>query len=87
MLQKLGDEDGWAYFEALDKNIEYYSKRGVDPHEKTAAGEFAIGITPLDSKTNTLAEEQNCTIIYPEDGIPCIPEGVAVFTNQGFPGE
>ena len=79
LLQKKGEEEGWKYFTALNDNVKYYSKRGGDPREKTAQGEVAIGITPMDKKTEKLATEQGCSLVYPEDGIPYVPEGVAVF--------
>mgnify|MGYP000934914954 CR=1 FL=1 len=79
MLQKKGEDEGWKYFTALNENVKYYSKRGGDPREKTAQGEVAIGITPMDKKTEKLATENNCSLVYPEDGIPYVPEGVAVF--------
>lgn len=81
ILQTKGEEAGWEYFKALNENVDYYSKRGKDPSVKTAAGEVAIGITYLDRSISKLEEEQNVTAIYPEDGIPYVPEGVAVFKN------
>lgn len=81
ILQTKGEEAGWEYFKALNENVTYYSKRGKDPSVKTAAGEVAIGITYLDRTVSLLEEEQNVTVIYPEDGIPYVPEGVAVFKN------
>lgn len=82
LLQTKGEEEGWKYFEELNKNIEYYSKRGSDPVTKTVAGEFAIGIAPMDRAIDKMEEEQNITAVYPEDGIPYVPEGVAVFKNS-----
>lgn len=79
ILQTKGEEAGWKYFEDLNANIDYYSKRGKDPSEKTVAGEVAVGITYLDKAMEKLQEEQNVTLVYPEDGIPYVPEGVAVF--------
>lgn len=81
LLQNKGDEEGWKYFQALNKNIPFYSKRGKDPNQKTAAGEVAIGITYLDNSVEKLKEEKNVEIIYPEDGMPWMPDGVAVFKN------
>lgn len=81
ILQQKGDEEGWKYFEALNENIDYYSKRGKDPKVKTMAGEVAIGIVPMDKEVEKMHEEQNVTAVYPEDGIPYVPEGVAVFKN------
>lgn len=81
ILQTKGEEAGWEYFKALNENVDYYSKRGKDPSVKTAAGEVAIGITYIDRSVTALEEEQNVTVVYPEDGIPYVPEGVAVFKN------
>lgn len=81
ILQTKGEDAGWEYFKALNENVDYYSKRGKDPSVKTAAGEVAIGITYIDRSVTALEEEQNVTVVYPEDGIPYVPEGVAVFKN------
>ena len=74
-------EDGWEYFYALNENIAYYAKRGSDPLNKVIADEFAIGITYIDGTVEALLEEYDVTIAYPEDGLPWVPEGVAVFKN------
>lgn len=79
ILDMMGEEDGWDYLEALNENIPFYGKRGKDPEEKVVAGEFAIGIIPADKGSFDVAEENNLTVIYPEDGIPWVPEGVAIF--------
>jgi len=81
LLQAKGDE-GWAHWEAVNENVLYYSRRGSDPLNKTAAGEVAVGITYIDRKVEALAEEQGLTVIYPTDGIPFVPEGVAVFKDS-----
>lgn len=81
LLQSKGEEEGWKYFEALNKNIDYYSKRGADPSTKTAAGEVGIGITYIDGTLDELVETSNVEVIYPEDGMPYVPEGVAAFAN------
>ncbi len=81
ILDMYGEEEGWEYLEKLNENIPFYGKRGKDPEEKTVAGEFAIGIIPADKSSFTAAENNNLTVIYPEDGIPWVPEGVAVFKD------
>lgn len=85
LLQNKGEEDGWKYFEELNKNIPFYTKRGSDPKDKTLAGEATIGITPMDNSLEEMVEEQNISLVYPEDGIPWIPEGVAIFKNSNNP--
>ena len=77
LLQTKGQDEGWKYFEALNKNVDYYSKRGSDPSTKTAAGEVGIGITYI----NGTLDEADVDVIYPEDGMPYVPEGVAAFAN------
>ncbi|MDO4594704.1 MAG: ABC transporter substrate-binding protein [Tissierellia bacterium] len=82
ILDLYGEEEGWKLFEDINKNIDFYSKRGKDPQEKVAAGEFAIGIIPADKKAADVAKENNLTVVYPEDGIPWVPEGVACFKGS-----
>lgn len=81
LLQNKGKEEGWKYFEQLNKNIPSYSKRGKDPNVKTMAGEFAIGITYIDKALESQQKEKNVEIVYPSDGMPWMPDGVAVFKN------
>lgn len=80
LLDMFGDE-GWNYLAKLNENIPFYGKRGKDPQEKTVAGEFAVGIIPVDKSAFDAAEEGDLTVVYPEDGIPWVPEGVAIFKN------
>lgn len=79
ILEMMGEEEGWKYFEALNENIPYYSSRGSDPKNLTAEGEFAVGIIPADKSASDLSEELNVSVVLPEEGIPWVPEGVAVF--------
>ena len=81
LLQTKGEEKGWEYFEALNKNVDYYSKRGSDPSTKTAAGEVGIGITYINGTLDQLKEQADVEVIYPSDGMPYVPEGVAAFAN------
>ncbi|MGM9662445.1 MAG: extracellular solute-binding protein [Oscillospiraceae bacterium] len=81
LLQVLGEEEGWKYFESLNNNIAYYGRRGSDPMNKVTADEFAIGISYIDRGVEAVTEDYPVSIVYPTDGIPWVPEGVAVFKN------
>lgn len=81
LLQKKGAA-GWDYFKALDENIAYYARRGADPKNKVIADEFAIGITYIDGTIEALLKDHDVSIVYPTDGIPWVPEGVAVFKGS-----
>lgn len=82
LLDMYGEEKGWEYLTKLNENIAFYSKRGKDPQEKTVAGEFAVGIIPVDNSAFKAAEDNDLTVVYPNDGIPWVPEGVAIFKNS-----
>lgn len=81
----LKGEDGWDFWSAANDNIPFYGKRGKDPEEKVTAGEFAVGIVPVDQNTFEAAENNGLTVVYPEDGVPWVPEGVAIFKNSNNP--
>ncbi|MDY5731352.1 MAG: ABC transporter substrate-binding protein [Eubacteriales bacterium] len=82
LLDLFGEEEGWKYWEALNENIPFYGKRGKDPQEKTVAGEFSIGIIPADKSGFDVAADNNLQVVYPTDGIPWVPEGVAIFKGD-----
>ena len=45
ILQRLGEQKGWEYLDALHKNIAEYTKSGSKPCKDAAAGERAIGVS------------------------------------------
>jgi iron(III) transport system substrate-binding protein len=81
LLQTMGDEAGWKYFEDLNKNVAYYGRRGSDPLNKVLADEFAIGISYIDGTVDKMIKDTDITIVYPTDGIPWGPDGLGVFKN------
>jgi len=42
---RLGEEKGWEYLKALDRNIRFYTPSGIAPSRMVAQGEFLIAIT------------------------------------------
>jgi len=44
-LALYGDDEGWKFIEALDKNIAYYTRSGNAPTDLVGRGEFMLGIT------------------------------------------
>lgn len=81
ILQSMGEEEGWAYLEALNENIPFYFQRGGEPPNKVAAGEMAIGIIPMSGEFVAMEDKFPVMTIYPEDGIPWVPAGLAIFKN------
>lgn len=81
ILQTMGEDKGWEYLTALNENIPYYTKRGSDPSTRVAAGEAAVGITYIDNTLDDILADGTLEIVYPEEGMPYIPDGVAAFAN------
>lgn len=81
LLQSMGNEEGWQYFENLGENIPYFGKRGSEPHKKTISGEYAVGITYIDGGIMNLPNEYPVSVVFPEDGIPWVPASMAIFKN------
>ena len=73
--------DGWNFIVKLNDNIACYCKRASDSKDKVLACEYPIGITYLDGTIEEILKENNLSIAYPEDGVPWVSEGVAVFKN------
>ncbi len=81
LLQTMGEETGWKYFEDLNNNVAYYGRRGSDPVNKVVADEFAIGISYIDGTIDKMIKDTEITVVYPTDGIPWGPDGLGVFKN------
>ena len=81
LIQALGEEKAWDYFDRLNKNIPFFAKRGSEPGNKVSTGEFAIAIVPMSLEAFTLEKKFPVETIYPEDMIPWVPAPVAIFKN------
>lgn len=75
-------QDGWNYIVKLNDNIACYCKRASDSKDKVSEGEYPMCISYLDGTIEELLKKNNnLSIAYPEDGVPWVSEGVAVFKN------
>lgn len=68
ILQIMGDEAGWAYLDAFDKNVIEYTPSGSKPAKMAAAGEAVIGLS-MGYRCVTLAlENKECVVVFPKEG-------------------
>lgn len=81
LIQGMGKEKAWKYFEKLNENIPFFAKRGGEPPNKVATGEFAVAIIPMSGEFILMEEKYPVTTHYPEDMIPWVPAGMAIFKN------
>lgn len=81
ILQTMGEDEGWDYLAKLNENIPFYTKRGSDPSTRVAVGEAAVGITYIDKTLDDILADGTLELVYPKEGMPYIPDGVAAFAN------
>ena len=49
--------------------------------DRVAAGEAAVGITYIDNTLDDILADGILEVVYPKEGMPYIPDGVAAFAN------
>jgi len=77
LLQSMGDEEGWAFFDKLNENIPYYAKRGSEPPKKAALGEVIVGLSPGTGE-ELKTEGYPIVNVMPKDGTPWWPAPMAI---------
>ena len=69
IIQLMGEEEGWAYLEALNKNVGQYVQSGSAPAQMVAEGEYAIGISWDGAVFSRIAEGYPMDYVIPEEGV------------------
>jgi iron(III) transport system substrate-binding protein len=77
-LQMFGEEEGWAYMDALHQNIARYTHSGSAPCKLAASGEIPIGISFAFRGAKSKAEGAPIDIIVPEEGVGWDMEATAI---------
>ena len=70
ILQLMGEEEGWAYLDELDKNVAVYLHSGSQPAKDAAAGEYGIGVSFGYRCIQSAAEvgDDIAVAVFPEEG-------------------
>lgn len=68
ILQIMGEEEGWAYLEALHNNIAQYTHSGSKPAKMAASGECAVGISFGYAGLSQKEDGAPVEVIFPEEG-------------------
>lgn len=77
-LQMFGEEQGWAFMDALHQNIDYYTHSGSKPCKDAARGEVAIGISFAFRAAREKAGGAPIDVIIPAEGIGWDMEATAI---------
>ena len=80
-LQMMGEDGGWAYMDALHKNIARYTHSGSKPCKLAASGETTIGISFAFRGAKSKAEGAPIEIIVPEEGVGWDMEATAIIAG------
>ncbi len=81
LIQGMGEKNAWTYFKSLNGNVPFLAKRGGEPPKKVALGELALAIIPMSGEFISMENKYPVTTTYPEDMIPWVPAGMAIFKN------
>ncbi len=68
IMQLMGEEKGWAYFDKLNANVRQYTKAGAAPPQQVALGEAAIAITFSHDGLKPAREGYPIELSFPSDG-------------------
>ena len=68
-LALYGEEEGWKYLAALDKNIHHYTRSGNAPTDLVGRGEFLLGITSDENVKSRIDQGYPLIWTVPEEGI------------------
>jgi iron(III) transport system substrate-binding protein len=64
-LFRLGEEKGWEYLKALDRNVRFYTPSGIAPTRMVAAGEFLIAVTFAHDALKAISAGYPVTLVHP----------------------
>jgi iron(III) transport system substrate-binding protein len=68
LLQKMGDEKGWAFLKQLDGNVNQYIKSGSRPCKAASAGEFTVGTSLAFAAIKAIETGFPLAMVLPSEG-------------------
>lgn len=82
-LQKLGEEQGWKFMDALHGNVSHYTGSGSKPCMQAARGEVPVGISFAFRAARLKAMGVPMEIVIPKEGIGWDMEAAAIVKGTG----
>ena len=86
-LQMMGEEDGWAYMDALHQNINYYTHSGSKPCKDAARGEVTIGVSFAFRGAKSKGDGAPLEVVIPSEGIGWDAEAAGIIAGTDYPDE
>jgi iron(III) transport system substrate-binding protein len=77
----MGEQQGWAYMDALHENIGAYTHSGSKPCRQAGAGEYAVGISFEYRANRTKKDGAPIDIVLPSEGLGWDMEATAILAT------
>jgi iron(III) transport system substrate-binding protein len=77
-LQMMGEEQGWAYMDALHQNVAAYAHSGSKPCRQAAAGEYAVGLSFEYRANRTKKDGAPIDVVLPSEGLAWDTEATGI---------
>lgn len=87
LLQLMGEEKGFEYMSALDKNIGMYTHSGSKPAKLAASGEYPIGISFGYRGVTQVNNGDLVKVIFPTEGLGWDLESIALIDKKNIKEE
>lgn len=84
-LQSMGEEQGWAYMDALHQNVAAYTHSGSKPCRQAGAGEYAVGLSFEYRANKTKVDGAPIDVVLPSEGLGWDMEAAAVVKGTDAP--
>lgn len=82
LVNSMGEEEAFAYFDALTENILQYTSSGSGPVNNLVAGETVIGLGILPQAVTQINNGVNLKIVFFEEGAPSTSYGYGVIKGN-----
>ena len=82
MVNELGEEEAFKYFDDLSKNVLQFTSSGSGPVNALVQGEVAIGLTSTGVAVNAINSGAEIEIVYFEEGSPYSLYGQAMISGK-----
>ena len=82
LVNAMGEEEAFAYFDALDENILQFTSGGSAPVKDAVAGECGIALSLTFKAVDMINEGAPLQILFFEEGAPYTPAGLSIVAGH-----
>ncbi len=82
LVNSMGEEEAFAYFDSLTENILQYTSSGSGPVNNLVSGEAVIGLGITAQAVTQINAGVNLKVVYFEEGSPSVPYGYGVIKGK-----